>query len=114
MWAYHATTPTALRTIMRQGLRPQRQPAKHRGEARGTARPAIFFAPSRDLAAVWGPVVVRFPWPDEAYEDPYSDSTLVDGEVVATHYYSFEAVPARAIELVPPAGRSRPSARARG
>jgi hypothetical protein len=105
MWAYHATTPAALRTILRQGLRPQRQPAQHRGEARGVTRPAIFFAPTRDLAAVWGPVVVRFPWPDEAYEDPYSDATIVDGEVVATHYYSFEAVPARAVELAPNAPR---------
>lgn len=100
MWAYHATTRPALVKITRQGLQPRAQPRRHRGEARATTRPAIFFAPSRDLAAVWGPIVVRFPWPEEAYEDPYSDITIVDGEVVATHYYSFEPVPTHMIEVL--------------
>ena len=99
MWAYHATALPVLAKIKRQGFQPRAQPRRHRGEARATTRPAIFFAPSRDLAAVWGPVVVRFPWPDEAYEDPYSDMTIVDGEVVATHYYSFEAISPDRIEV---------------
>lgn len=99
MWAYHATSPKALSQISKRGLEPRAQPRRHQGEARAIDRPAIFFAPTRDHAGVWGPVVVRFPWPDEAYEDPYSDSTLVDGEVVASHYYSFEPVPADTIEV---------------
>lgn len=98
LWAYHATTPTSLVQIRRRGLQPRAQPKQHRGEARATSRPAIFFAPTHEHARVWGPVILRFPWPDESYEDPYSDSTLVDGEVMATHHYAFESVPPTRIE----------------
>jgi hypothetical protein len=117
IWAYHATTLEGLVQIRKRGLQPRAQPKQHRGEARATSRPAIFFAPTYEHARVWGPTIVRFPWPDASYEDPYSDSTLVDGEVIATHHYAFESVPpARVEEFVDgswkPIGKARAPRRA--
>jgi hypothetical protein len=99
IWAYHGTSPEAAQRIRIRGLIPRKQPRRHRGEMRATDAPAIFFAPTADLARVWGPVVLRFPWPEDAHEDSYSDTTIVDGEVVATGYYTTDPVPRHALQV---------------
>lgn len=87
VWAYHATDRRGAAGIRRRGLE-LRNASSQRGETRGVRGRAVFFSPTPALASVWGDVIFRFPWPEDAQEDPYSDATMVDGEVVATNWYS--------------------------
>jgi len=102
-YAYHATTASALDRIRKDGLAPQRQPLAHRGEQRATSEPALFFAVSAAAASVWGPVVLRFPWPDddEIHPDPYSDTVMLPGgEIVESQWYGRVVVPPQQIEVL--------------
>jgi hypothetical protein len=99
-YAYHATRKSNLASIRKLGLVPSVQTSEHAGEDRATEEPVVFFSPTEDHARVWGEVVLRFPWPDEYEDDPYSDTTWVDGiGVVATNMFTFEPVAPAAIEV---------------
>jgi len=74
-WAYHATDAAKLRAIAEEGLTPREQPEEHADEDRGEEGAVVFFCPEERLAAAWGGVVLRFPWPAESWEDPYGDAT---------------------------------------
>jgi len=97
MYAYHATTKQRLPSIRRNGLvpRPQEQP----DEQRGTDDPAVFFSISPQHALVWGSVILRFPWPEEAEPDPYSDTTIYRGEVLETNWFTTEAIAPETIDV---------------
>lgn len=99
IWAYHATSKKALPSIMKHGLDARRQPRRHRGEDRCYDGDALFFSPAERFAGVWGDVMLRFPWPDEAYEDEYSDMTIVDGEVLASNWYMTDGVEPAQIQV---------------
>lgn len=99
-WVYHATTSRALDAIRVHGLVPRRQPKKHRSEKRGTRDAVVFFAIKEDGASIWGPVLLRFPFPDEAEPDPYSDTTYVTGYgAVETNWYTREHIPPETIQV---------------
>ena len=74
-WAYHATDAAKLRAIAEEGLVPREQPEEHADEDRGEEGAVVFFCPEERLAAAWGGAVLRFPWPEESWEDPYGDAT---------------------------------------
>ena len=90
-WAYHATQKASLPRIRREGLLPRRP--KTKGQPSG-----VYFAPTARHAAVWGDVILRFPWPSDYEDDVYGDTTFIEGEVVATAMLAFDAVPAEVIE----------------
>jgi len=99
-WVYHATTPSALAHVRREGLVPRKQPKKHRREERATSDPVIFFAIKEDGARIWGPVLLRFPFPEEATPDPYTDTTYVSGVgAIEMNWYTYEAIPPDEIEV---------------
>lgn len=93
-WAYHATTWEALPAIAAEGLRAM--PQRHEDEERGIEEDAnaVFFSPTARHAAGWGPVVVRFPWPQEYDEDRYGDTVLLpDGSVARSAYWTPHGIP---------------------
>jgi hypothetical protein len=98
-YGYHATVRGKLREIARFGLEPRRQPLCHADEDRCTRERVLFFAPTVQHASVWGKEIVRFPWPEESFEDDYGDTTIVDGEVVRTAHFTYDAVPAAQVEI---------------
>jgi hypothetical protein len=99
-WAYHATTLDALAGILRGGLRPRCQLRRHADEERCVPSAVIFFSPTADLARTWGPVVLRFPFPDQALVDDYSDTLLLeDGRILESGWYSRRRIPPEAIEV---------------
>jgi hypothetical protein len=92
-WGYHATTIQSLPAILRDGLQPRRQPRRHAGEARSTRDAVIYFSPTADLAQHWGEVVLRFPFPDNAEPDPYSDTLLLeDGSITESGWVSRDPI----------------------
>lgn len=99
-YVYHATRKSNLPSIRKNGLVPSGQPPEHSDEQRGTDEAVVFFAPTEDHARVWGEVVLRFPWPDDYEDDPYSDTTWVKGiGVVASAMFTWEAIPPGLIEV---------------
>lgn len=108
MFAYHATSPRSVSSIARNGIEPRRQPVSHRGERRSTSVPSVYFAVTPQHAHIWGPVLLRFPWPDDAEADPYSDTIILpDGEVVESQWLSREWVEPEAIDLMTQTGWHR-------
>ncbi len=103
VYAYHATEKKLLKTISREGLVPF-EPMSRSGLTKAERKQikeqesGIYFCPTEDLAKVWGITILRFPWPQEFDEDPYSDGKLIDGEVVRTSYFTFEEVLPEVIE----------------
>lgn len=79
-WVYHATTPSALPAIRRDGLQPRKPPV--RGQPR-----AVYFAPTPGHALAWGSsqALLRFPWPDDWEDDAYGDTTFVEDERGVEH-----------------------------
>jgi hypothetical protein len=104
-WVYHGTTSRALPNIRKEGLVPRKQPRKHRGEKRATDEPVIFFTIKADSANYWGPVVLRFPWPDESEPDLYGDTTYTkEYGAIETNWYTGRWVPPEQIEMKTPKG----------
>ena len=100
-WVFHATTERSLPSIRRQGLVPRTQPRGHRGEKRVTKRAVIFFAVRLDLAKSWGPIVLRFPWPEDSEPDQYGDTVYTsEYGVVESNWYTRDAVPPEQIEVM--------------
>ena len=97
-WAYHATDQAALPRILRSGLLP-RQKSRQRGEECGVSGPAVFFCPKDQWALHWNNVLLRFPWPDDAEEDPYGDTMLDGPHLIYTNWFSRQSVPAKQIEI---------------
>lgn len=98
-WAYHSTSRRRLPSIRRRGLIPQRQPPEHSDEQRGALGTVIFFSPTRQLAEEWGEVLLRFPWPEDAQEDPYGDAFLLRGSLTYSNWYTESPVPLEEIEF---------------
>ena len=106
-WAYHATRERPLRGIATSGLEP-RPPFGFPGNP-----PAVvYFAVSRDLAAAWGPVIIRFPWPRSWDSDPWK-VVEIDGVMVPWSSWTPDRIPPDVIEverdghwvpLIPPRG----------
>lgn len=92
--AYHALPVQAEGSVRRHGLRPQNQAHADEQRCLPPGERAIFFAPTLSLARVWGPVVVSFPWPQDAEEDAYGDALmdLTGGGMYRTSYYTREPV----------------------
>lgn len=100
-WVFHATTERALPSIQRKGLLPRTQPREHRGEKRVTRSAVIFFAVRPDLAKSWGPIVLRFPWPEESEPDEYGDTVYTtEYGVVESNWYTRDAVSPEQIEVM--------------
>lgn len=91
-FAYHATTRDALPKIKRDGLEPK-PPTAVENES------GLYFAPSVDHAKVYGSVVLRFPWPDDAEEDWYGDTVFVDGDWVRSSYYTMDSISPDVIDV---------------
>jgi hypothetical protein len=88
VFAYHATNSTNLARIGQEGILAQEQPEKHGDEDREFVGRAVYFSVTEELAAVWGDAVIRFPWPEEATPDWYSDTVrLADGEILASNWF---------------------------
>ena len=92
-WAYHATDAKRLPAIVKGGLIPQSQPHEHMDEERDIDEPATFFSPRPGLAKLWGNTILRYPWPEDAREDPYGESFIdKDGSINYTNWYTETAV----------------------
>jgi hypothetical protein len=96
-YGYHGTTLKNIPIIKRNGLIPSI--GAHEDEERGVDEPAIFFSVKPTGALIWGPILLRFPWPAEAYEDPYGDTIVLCGEVVATNWWTPELIEPEDIEI---------------
>lgn len=94
-FVYHDTTLEDLRIIQNEGLVPQEQ--RQTDEDRVDDEPHTFF--SVKPLGYWGPVTVRFPWPDRAEPDPYGDSTIVHGEALEMNWYTDEDIPPESIDV---------------
>lgn len=100
-WAYHGTDPGKLPGIANDGLVPQEQPEEHDDEERADNEALVFFSSRERYARVWGSEVLRFPWPDESWEDPYGDS-MWDKDakcVVSTNHCTPQYIPPEEIEV---------------
>lgn len=99
-FAYHATTRDLLSVIAEKGLVPQQQPEEHSDEKRCTDEPAIFFCPTPKLASRWGEVVLRFPWPLDAWEDRYGEKReFSDGTLMKTSHFTNRYIQPEKIEI---------------
>jgi hypothetical protein len=99
-FVYHGTTKKDLPAIKKNGLMPK--PQKHRDEKRGVDpdEAALFFTVTPEKASHWGNVILRFPWPVEAEEDPYGETFIhTDGKAYYDNWYTFEAPAPETIEM---------------
>lgn len=97
-WAYHGTDPWKLPSIASEGLVPQEQPEEHADEARGVEEAVVFFSPTERYAGAWGGEIVRFPWPEESWEDPYGDTMWTNEGLVYTNHATPQYIPPDAIQ----------------
>lgn len=97
LYGYHGTSRRRLASIRRQGLVPSEQVPEHADEQRAADVPAVFFTHSPEGATCWGEAILRFPWPQEAAEDPYGDAILDDPGY--TNWYTEEPIAPEDIEV---------------
>jgi len=98
-WVYHASEPSHLPGIRRDGLQPRKPPI--RGQPR-----AVYFAPTPDHALSWGSsqALLRFPWPSEWEDDAWGDTVFVprpngEEELCRTSMHTPHRIPPEQIEL---------------
>ena len=100
-WAYHATDPAKLPSIAKDGLVPQEQPEERGDEDRADDEALVFFSSAERYARVWGSEMLRFPWPDECWDDPYGDSMWDEASksVINTNLCTPRWIPPEQIEI---------------
>lgn len=100
-YVYHATDRDKIGAICECGLAPAEQPPEHGDESRCTDEAVLFFAVRQDIAECWGSVVLRFRFPNEAYQDDYGDTILLDdGTCTYTNWYTPTLIVPEQLEIL--------------
>ena len=92
-YAFHCTRAGRLQGIRSSGLCPL-QPESLTHQPVG-----VYFSPVPQGATLWNDVLLRFPWPEEAQDDPWSSAGVIGGRYLRTAYYTTRVVPPEDIEV---------------
>ncbi|MGH9463090.1 MAG: hypothetical protein ACRD1X_17915 [Vicinamibacteria bacterium] len=84
-WAYHGTRPSLLPQIAASGLTPAKA-------SRFPTRKYVYFSDEYELAADYGDVILRFPWPIDARGFTFEDEGVEE-------YVSPGAIPPHLIKV---------------
>jgi hypothetical protein len=90
--AFHTTSFWRLHAIVLHGIAPQNPQYDEQPVG-------IYFCPCPDYALEWNKVLLRFPWPEDAEEDPLGESRVLLGEVTCSGWYSRRVVPPEDVEV---------------